>query len=320
MPPALRPGSWLRASALASLWLLASAAGHAQHPVAPRTRPLPQRLAEADAVALATVREVELGRIVVDDARALAGEVPHRFEIKRSPGQAPPLESGDRALLLLRGARPPYVLVDRPEETIRLAGRDVEERWATAVQSLLRVLDRPAQWVPLYVSWIEQGPETLRDLAVDGLLDPTAPFQPVAPAVLAQLGREAWDETRDLGTRRAAARLASFDPGGSARLAEGFLAAPPDADPTLAETTLRAVRRQDVVDPRLVLLRGLGHPDAGVRRTALRSARQLGGDPGAELRARVEAVARDDPESWLRAEAQTTLSSFPKGGADVSGG
>jgi len=44
-----------------------------------------------------------------------------------------------------------------------------------------------------------------------------------------------------------------------------------------------------------------------VRRSAVQAAQLLGGRASPELRARIERLAREDDESWLRAEAQKTL-------------
>jgi hypothetical protein len=273
----------------------------------PTPRPLHVRLGEADAAAIVTVREVQEGRLRVVDARVLRGELPAEFLVKRAPAAPPPLEVGDRALLLLRGARSPYVLVDRPDETIRLADADAEAAWAEAVRGWLRVRQRPAAWVPLFLAWLESGPDTLRDLAAQALADPSAPFQPLAPALYVELGRSAWDPGRSPSARHAAARLASLHPDGRARLAAGLLAAPRDADPVVAQAALRTVPFGGSAEVEPLLLRGLDHVDTEVRRSALQTAQLLRGDPGPRVRARVAELARDDPESWLRAEAERTL-------------
>ena len=273
MPRALRADSLRRRLPLGGVLLglaLTSAAG-AQHPVGPRARALHTRLAQADAVAVATVKAVEPGRLRLDDGRSLHGDVPSPFQVKRSPGAPPPLAAGDRVLLLLRGARPPYVLVDQPEETIRLADADAEERWSEAVRAWLAVRERPAAWVPLYLSWIDGGPDTLRELAVQSLGDLGAPFQPVPAEVFAGLGAAAFDPARPLAARRAAARLAFLSPEGADALAGGFLSAA-DPDAVIAQAALRAAPREGAAKGSALLLRGLAHSDAEVRRTALRAA------------------------------------------------
>jgi len=315
MPRALRAHSLRRrlplGGALLAVGLALAAVAGAQHPVGPRTRALHARLAQADAVAVATVKSVEPGRLHLDDVRSLHGDVPSPFQVKRAPGAPPPLAAGDRVLLLLRGARPPYVLVDQPEETIRLADADAEERWSEAVRAWLAVRERPAAWVPLYLAWIDGGPDTLRELAVQSLGDLGAPFQPVPAQVFAGLGAAAFDPARPLAARRAAARLAFLSPEGADALAGGFLSAP-EADAVVAQAALRAAPREGGAKGSALLLRGLAHSDAEVRRTALRAARGLGAGASPELRAAVQRLAGDpDAESWLRAEAAETLGVLP---------
>ncbi len=303
---------------LLSIALALAAAGGpvaAQHPIGPATRPLHVRLAQADAVAVVTVREVQVGRLLVAGVRPLRGELPAEFLVKRAPAAPPPLEVGDRALLLLRGARPPYALVDRPEETIRLADAEAEAAWSDAVRGWLRVRARPAAWVPLFLAWIERGPDTLRDLAVQALIDPGAPFQPLAAAFYADRGRAAWDATRPPAARRAASQLAALHADGRARLVAGLLAAPPDCDPAVAQAALAAASSVGPAEAGPLLARGLEHTDTEVRRSALQAARLLRGEPGPELRARLVEVARSDPESWLRAEAERTLAGLGDPGA-----
>src|SRR4029453_5530711 len=213
------------------LGMLLSGPARAQHPLGSTGRVLHVRLALADAAAAVTVREVEPARLRVAEVRTLWGELPAEFLVKRAPAAAAPLEVGDRALLLLRGARPPYVLVDRPEETIRLSDAEAEAAWSDALRAWRRVRERPAAWVPLFLAWIERGPDTLRDLAVQGLGDPEAPFQPLEPALYAELGRRAWDATRPPPVRRAAARLPPLDAPGGAGRAAGRVSGPPRAAP-----------------------------------------------------------------------------------------
>jgi hypothetical protein len=299
-----------RAALALACALAASPPAAAQHPVGPRTRSFHERLGKADAVAVATVKSVQPDRLRLDGVRSLYGDVPDPFLVKRGPGAPPPLAAGDRALLLLRGARPPYVLVDAPDETIRLADPASEERWSAAVSAWLAVRERPEKWVPLYLSWIDAGPDTLRDLAVHSLGDPSAPFQPLAPEVFSGLGAAAWDPARSLAARRAAAQLAFLGAGGAEALASGFLAAK-DPDPVLAQAAVRVAPRLGPARGSALVLRGLAPGDAEVRRIALRTARGLGGmEP--ELRDAIARLAQDpDAEPWLRADAAEALAAFP---------
>lgn len=283
-----------------------AAPGNAQHPGVPHDRSLAARLALADAIAIATVLREEPGRLDCGEVRVLEGSLPESFAVKRAPSAPPPLGVGDRAIFLLRGARPPYVLVDQPKETIRLADAAAEERWADAISGWLAVRDRPAAWPALYAGWIDDGPDTLRELAVNGLSDPAAPFQPIPEATAAAYGDLAWDAARPISARRAYALLASLTQPGSDRLVEGFRAAPLDCDPEVAAAALRAVQRRPATAS-AVVARALDHSDAEVRRAALHAAQLLRDRADPELRTRIERVSREDTESWLRAEAERTL-------------
>jgi hypothetical protein len=300
-----------RAGLALACGLAASIPAAAQHPVGPRARAFHERLGKADAVAVATVKSVQPDRLRMDDARSLYGGVASAFQVKRAPGAPPPLAAGDRVLLLLRGARPPYVLVDAPDETIRLADAASEERWSGAVTAWLAVRERPEAWIPLYLAWIDAGPDTLRDLAVQSLGDPAAPFQPVRPEVFAGLGAAAWDPARSLAARRAAAQLAFLGVEGAEALASGFLSAQ-QPDPVLAQAALRVAPRLGPARGSALLLRGLAPGDAEVRRTALRTARGLGAGAEPALRDAIAHLAQDpDAESWLRADAVAALAALP---------
>jgi hypothetical protein len=139
------------------------------HPGIPGPRPLHERLAGADRVAVVQVERIDAGRIAVTRLDLLAGEAPEAFEVKRSPLRPPPLATGDRALLLLRGARPPYVLADEASEVIRLSDDAMAERWAGAVRAVLANRDDRAALVTVYAEWIAEGPVSLADLGRAGL-------------------------------------------------------------------------------------------------------------------------------------------------------
>src|SRR5262245_58516334 len=116
---------------LALLVALAAPAA-AQHPMPARARALHERLAAADVVAVATIGPIHEGRVEVRDATVLRGNAPASFEIKRSPAAPPPFVTGVPAVLLLRGARPPYVLVDEPREVILPSDAAAAKRWTDA--------------------------------------------------------------------------------------------------------------------------------------------------------------------------------------------
>lgn len=159
----------MRLPAAIALALALAGPAAAQHPGMTGPRPLHQRLAAADVVAVVEVEQIEAGRIAVERRDLLAGEAPESFEVKRSPLRPPPLATGDRALLLLRGARPPYVLADEPAEVIRLSDDTMTARWTEATRAVLASRDDRAALVAIYTGWIEEGPASLADLGRAGL-------------------------------------------------------------------------------------------------------------------------------------------------------
>lgn len=159
---------------LVGLALLAPLRAPAQgiaHPPPPGLRPFHERVRGVDVAAVVRVARVDEGRIEVVRERALAGAAPERFAVKRSPLAPPPLATGDRALLLLRGERPPYVLADPPAEVIRLEGDAMAARWSDAVRQVVAHRGEPRRLVPVYLDWIDAGPATLRDIGRTSLLD-----------------------------------------------------------------------------------------------------------------------------------------------------
>jgi hypothetical protein len=141
------------------------------HPVPPGLRPFHDRVAQVDVVAVVLVEQVDEGRVRVRRESTLVGAPPESFEVKRSPLSPPPLATGDRALLLLRGDRPPYVFAGPPSELIRLSDAAMAARWQQAVGAAVARRGEPAALVPVYLEWIDQGPETLREIGRSSLLD-----------------------------------------------------------------------------------------------------------------------------------------------------
>lgn len=156
---------------LALLLPAPAAAQFAGHPAALGLRPFHDRLAGVDVIAVVKVEQIDEGRVTVQREAALAGAPPERFEVKRSPLMPPPLATGDRALLLLRGARPPYVFADRPSEVIRLSDDAMAARWQAAVRQALAHRDEPAALVPVYLDWVDAGPATLREIGRSSLIN-----------------------------------------------------------------------------------------------------------------------------------------------------
>jgi hypothetical protein len=187
-------------------------------------RSLHARVALADAVAVASVERVDPGRVRLREARALVGAVPDAFELKRAPSSPPPLAAGERALLLLRGARSPYLLVDGPAELQRLPDPASEERWRRAVESLVAARADPPALLALTLSWLDPRQPDLAQAAVLGLGDPATPFQPLPAGALLRLARFARDASAPPELRRAA----QFVAGRSLAGREELLARSPD--------------------------------------------------------------------------------------------
>jgi hypothetical protein len=162
----------VRPQASLGLFLALASGAAAQpigHPMPPGVRPLHVRLATADIVAQVRVEQVDEGRIALRLEEPLRGAPPAAFEVKRSPLRPPPLASGDRALLLLRGDRPPYVLADEPSELIRIADDAMAARWAAAVRATLAKQNDPEALADVYREWVANGPESLREIGSAGL-------------------------------------------------------------------------------------------------------------------------------------------------------
>ncbi len=179
-------------------------------------RPLHARVALADAAAIASVERVDLGRVRLRDAEALFGAVPDSFEIKRAPSRPPPLAEGERALLFLRGARPPFVLVDGPEELTKLPDARVESRWRGAILALVERRGEPPALLELYRSWLETGDSDLQRAAVLGLGDGTAAFHPLPERALLGLVGLARDARVPEPLRRGALLVARLSLAGRA--------------------------------------------------------------------------------------------------------
>jgi hypothetical protein len=172
-------------------------------------RPLHLRLSESDALALGTIERVELGRIRVSDAVSLRGELPAGFELKRAPSAPAPLVAGDRVLLLLRGARSPYLLVDAPDEIWKLAARASEPAQAAAIRALDAARPRRDAVAEVYAEWLASQDPALARAAAQGFAGDAALFaaalarDPTLRQTLVRLASDAPDEQLRLAARRA---------------------------------------------------------------------------------------------------------------------
>jgi hypothetical protein len=283
----------------------AAAQGLAAHaPRTPQARPLHERLAAADAAAIGSVADVALGRIRIERATPLLGSPGESFELKRAPSRPPALSAGDRALLLLRGARSPYVLVDAPPETVVLADPESEARWRRAIGDLTTAAASPAALRDLYLAWLVASDASLREAAAAALASSRAPFHPLPPEVVGQLIRDATDAALDPGRRRASARVVLAGPGAAALLAR----LPGEGDAADAAIVDAALRRAALgadleVDP--LLARALLHPREDVRASALQLSSLAARSPTA--RPALEQMAAQDPVEELRRGAQEAL-------------
>jgi len=291
----------------------AQTGGFAGHPMPGGPRPLHALVRASDAAAIGTIDAVETGRIRVKDAIPLFGDPPARFELKRAPSSPPSLETGQRVVLLLAGARSPYLVVGGPREQITLAGDAAQARLASALAALRAALDDEVALRDLYLAWSDGDDPTLRPLAVAALVAPDAPFAPLPEALAAPRARAALDPGVETSRRVDAAAIALLAPSG----VEVLLARAPEPgdaaglqvyELALAGGLLRD--RRDAVEAGLV--RGLASPDAAVRRVALRYARAL---PTPRLRAAIAPLAAGDPDPALRRAAADALGVPGGGGA-----
>lgn len=158
----------------------AAARAQAPHAIPPLMRPLHQRAAEAEKIAIGVVVRSDAGRIAFAKATAIRGAAPAEFELKRSPLRPPMLAKGDRALLFLRGDRSPYVLAGDPSEILRIASDAEARALVAALPALLDAGDDLAALARVYASWAASDSRLLRALAHEGLaaLPPAAPRPP----------------------------------------------------------------------------------------------------------------------------------------------
>ncbi len=270
------------------------------HGMAPAAPSLQQRVADADAAALATLEAVEAGRLRFAAAAPVLGSVPERFEVKQRPSAPLPLAVGDRALLLLRGARSPYLALDAGEDTVRIADEAGATRWSEAIRAVASAGDDPTALRPLYVAWTESEDEGLRREALRALLQPAGPFLPMPPALALERARVAFDPARSLPVRSAAIALAAPD----ADVLDwmlGRVAAELDAmEPELLETLLRAGLARGRGGAARALASALGAADPAQRLAALRVVALA---PRAAVETQLAKLAARDPDPLVREQA-----------------
>jgi hypothetical protein len=275
------------------------------HPL-PDLRPLDARLPQADRVVFGTVDEVEMGRVRVREAVAVLGSVEPEFALKRSPSSPPPLESGDRALLLLRGARPPYVLVDRPQDVVPIGSAEEEEIWRAAVIRLSAALGEPSERLAVYLEWLDGASDGLRSAAQRALVLPDAAFFPLPDDVVASRVNASLDPEASEPTRTISAGLAVRSESGAAMLLSRVPGTGNAADPVVTSTALRAGIALRSEQTEAALLRALRHADVEIRRVGVRFSAYVQGR-SARVSEQLKRMAEQEPEARLREEIQALV-------------
>ncbi len=295
----------------AALLLSATALAQVGHPSAGRPRAVHERLDAADRVVRVRIGAVSEGRIAVTEATALVGQAEAPFEIKRSPLRPHPLAEGDRAILFLRGARPPYVLVDEPGEVIRLvdpeAHRNGERRWSEAIQALAATREASAKLAETYLDWIDGGPGSLRSLGANGVIAVIEQDAALAAGVGAERVPHAVDPVAVIEARRISAQLAAASPVSAGALCEVVAHSATPLDAALTEITLRACG--GVRSPAAVTLleRAATHQDAALRGAAARSLALIAAGAPAPTLAIAKRLAENDPDNAVRRAAERML-------------
>lgn len=284
--------------------LAATASAQLGHPLPPGTAPLHRTLEAADRVVIATLGELTPGRVRLRDPRPLSGpgDLDAPLELKVAPSRRAEVVPGHRVLLFLRGARSPYVLVnDRHEPLQLITDPDDEERWARAVGAALAARADPEELRQLYLDWIEDGSDALRQVGLQGLVDPRAGLWPLPPEMVRRAAALASDPERPLPVRRAAAALAVLSESGTQQLLESLVQQHEEAEPEVLERALRSGQAWGLPEIPDALLSALRSPESAIRGAALRAVRTLE-DP--VLREEVRRVASNDPDAVLRRRAE----------------
>ena len=277
------------------------------HPTMSRPRALHERLDAADRVVRVRIGTVSEGRIGVEQARALVGEVEPVFEIKRSPLRPHPLATGDEAILFLRGARAPYVLVDEPGEVIRILDAGQERRWSEAITALAGSRSETSALAATYLDWVDQGPASLRDLGANGVFG----LIEQDPELQERLARSRAEPAADAATpaeaRRISAGIAASTPAGASALCAALTASETPLDAGVTEIALRACGAAGTPEAVDLLESAAAHEAPAVRMAAARSLALVArGAPEAALEVARE-LAENDPDNAVRRAAERML-------------
>jgi hypothetical protein len=283
--------------------MLAAGPARAQgHPLPAAPSPFHERLERADAAALVRVDEVEAGRLHVERLALLRGATPERFAIKRAPSHPPALGAGDRAVVLLRGARAPYVLAEPDQDAIRLADSKAAQRWREALAALLAAGTDPPARLRTYVDWIDGGPPTLAEAGLVGALAVLGDAPELAGPFGVERARAAVDPARGDDARRISALLAAGTPQGAAVLVDA-VARDVDAVPAVVLVALQAGARAGAPGLAAAFGRAAAHDDPEVRLAALQAARAVAPRAPEAVGDALARLAADDPEEGVRRRA-----------------
>lgn len=253
-------------------------------------------------MALGTIARVESGRIDVEDAFAIRGEPGDRFRLKRSPSRPHGLAPGERVLLLLRGARTPYLVVDEPREILKISSAEREERWRAGLSALMQARSDEARR-EVYLEWLDGSDDELRRAAVQALVDRTHTPLPVPADLARERARIALDPGRPVAVRRASATVACQNAAGTSALLAGLGAPEVDLAVLKLGLGLGAMQRADGVTEALVAVLRSNDPERVA--VAVPAATLTASVPA--VRAELERIAAEGASDELRAAAAYAL-------------
>ncbi|MBW2312968.1 MAG: hypothetical protein JRH10_02170 [Deltaproteobacteria bacterium] len=303
--------------ALVALAVLCAAPARAQHGfVPPDDRVLHERLAGARIVAVATVAEVDTGRIAFESGRSILGRIEPEFEVKRSPSNPPPWVPGDRALLMLSGARSPYRWVEKPVETVALADAAAEARFTAAVRAMDAARVDAKGRRDLYARWADGMHEDLAAVGQRGLMDVPSMVNLLDVEFVTGRVGVAIDPERPVVARRRAARIAARHPDGVSALLRHVEDEGPATDPGVGELAIQSglLLRDPAVEARIIDL--LDTPETELGGIALRLAGAAG---GRALERKLSELAVGYPDETIRGEAAQSLRNLRKRSASRGG-
>ena len=267
---------WLFAATLFGSALgAAPATAQAPHAIPAPVRGLHERAAQSDVVALAVVESVADGRIAVASRAVLRGEAPLRFVLKRSPLRPPPLAAGDRALLFLRGDRAPFLLVDEPDELVRIASDEDEASWRAEIPALLAAGSDLAAVARVYARWIDAGAGPLREAAALSFMSAIQ----ARPELAIERAEAALAPGRPSEVRRIHAALAAQSAPGAHHLVERLAGDASLDDPVVVEIALRAAVSWRAPKAEALVARVLASKNPALRELAEHLGRRVAARP-----------------------------------------